>query len=310
MSGLSCFLHQFCVKVGTMMRKVFVLLLIMLIGLGLLVPVFSQTAASKVQEISMPFGEGEAAIGMMPLSDGFWAPMLFDVGRDGKVYVPDFYHERIVCYSANGTRLQNIPVPDLNPRLRFFKLEENKGLFVFMCDQTVFCYSLAGKQQASRDLGLVIPDFVWLASGNILLVVRGEEAGTLVLDYGLNSMTQQHLQVYGRRLPILRDTSFGLLTQTIGEYKQLGKTVPAIPDKALLVAADKTETVWMHKAEAGLETYYMLSSDQKLTKQTPLQYETTHAANGFCTVVAADRSSVYKLFQVPKGISIRKYRLR
>jgi hypothetical protein len=77
------------------------------------------------------FGESEVELGGDFEGGESWFPLLFALGGEGNIHVPDFYKDRFAIYCSDGAFLRAVPSPiAISPDLRSFRIAPD-GAYVF-----------------------------------------------------------------------------------------------------------------------------------------------------------------------------------
>jgi hypothetical protein len=138
----------------------------------------------EVERIRIGLGRETGQVGMERDGGEDWKPLFFDVDREGRIHVPDFYKGRIAVFDRGGRLAEQKPCPEgISPRMNYFCLAPN-GRYIAFGDQHLYCLRADGTLAWKREMGYgAIPIHVWANEIGIFLVLPFGDGRSLVFDY-------------------------------------------------------------------------------------------------------------------------------
>lgn len=108
-----------------------------------------------------------------PWEDDILIPLFFDVDKENRLHIPDYFNDRILILNFKGEVLDEITVTEgLHSAQNYFSLFPDG--YLTYCNNTLYRLNLQGEVEAKRSFPLgFIPNGLYLSDGYIFLGVPG-----------------------------------------------------------------------------------------------------------------------------------------
>ncbi len=159
----------------------------------------------EVERIRIGFGRENGQIGVDRGDGEEWKPLFFDVDREGRIHIPDFYKGRIAVFDRQGRLAEQKPcLEGISPRMNYFRLAPN-GRYVTFGDHHLYCLRPDGALAWKREMGYgAVPSHVWANEIGIFLVLPFGDGRSLVFDYSSDRpLGRFGFQAGGEQVPLI-----------------------------------------------------------------------------------------------------------
>lgn len=195
----------------------------------------------------IPWGQGPAKLGVQKDGEVF-GPWLFDIDNQDRLWVPDFFQEEIVCFSAEGKELQRLSTPQIDQRLRFFQRLVD-GRFLVISDQSARILGPDAQLLAEIQTGFDIPWFMAVEGTEAVVLVQADNGNyALVGSSDLTSMRSQSMSIQGRSVGAFKLPPWAWLASKFRDAQFLGLVSAETPASADLFQVRADGLVWVSES--------------------------------------------------------------
>ncbi len=252
----------------------------------------------EVERIRIGLGRADGEIGIDRDGGEDWKPLFFDVDREGRIHVPDFYKGRIAVFDRQGRLARRKACPEgISPRMNFFCLAPD-GAYVTFSDHHLYCLRADGSLAWKRDLGIgAIPSFILANEAGIFMELPFADGRSLVFDYSSDRPIGRFGYTVGEEgVAMIATPGQGRFTVRLSRMRGLvgvAATAYRLPQEARLVRVDAgNRSLWQSK-DGRTELYSLFSGTGELLRQGRLALPDGAPGSGFWTV-ADERLWIYR----------------